>query len=160
MKLIYNIALGLNSWGMSHDILALPEKEGGMGLAQPRDFLLWHHLALFVQNTLQPHTVPQNAKDDFEQWAKPRGVVVPPCVLQFFQPDVNISWETMPYMVLSAKAFSLLWHWLYSTLLDGLAYCVPLWHNPIFHNSHVYTYSCPALIRCGIMSLLGKVTEL
>ena len=29
LKTIYNIALGLNSWGLTQDILALPESQGG-----------------------------------------------------------------------------------------------------------------------------------
>ena len=39
LKVICNIALGLNTWRLTHEILALPEQEGGMGLAMPRDFL-------------------------------------------------------------------------------------------------------------------------
>ena len=32
LKVIYNIALGLNTWGLTREILALPEQEGRMGL--------------------------------------------------------------------------------------------------------------------------------
>ena len=30
LKSIYNIALGLDSWGLTHKILSLPETEGGV----------------------------------------------------------------------------------------------------------------------------------
>ena len=43
IKVIYNIALGLNTWGLTHEILALPEQEGGMGLAMPRDPAMASH---------------------------------------------------------------------------------------------------------------------
>ena len=108
LKVIYNIASGLNTWGRTHEILALPEQEGGMGLAMPRYFLLWHHSALFVQGTMQPYTVPPKIHEDFHRWAKPCGIAVSPSTLPFFQMDDNIPWESVPYMAFSAKAFSLL----------------------------------------------------
>ena len=51
----------------------------------PRDSLLWHHLALFVQGTMQPHIVPPKIHEDFHRWAKPRGIAVSPSTLPFFR---------------------------------------------------------------------------
>ena len=158
LKVIYHIALGLSTWGLTHEALALPEQEGGMGLAMPRDFLLWHHSALFVQGTVQPHTVPPRIREDFDRWSMPRGIAVSPSTLPFFQMDVNIPWEALPYMAFSAKAFSVLRQQLNISIPSELPYDMPLWHNPIFHNKHFHSYSCPSLIRCGVLTV-GQLLE-
>ena len=112
----------------------------------PRDFLLWHHSALFVQGTVRPHTVPPRNREDFDRWAMPRGIVVSPSTLPLFQMDVNIPRESLPYMAFSAKAFSHLRQRLNIFIPSELPYDMPLWHNPIFHNKHFHLYSCPSLI--------------
>ena len=43
LKVVYIIALDLNCWGLTRDILALSECEGGMELAMPHNFLRWPH---------------------------------------------------------------------------------------------------------------------
>ena len=68
LKTIYNVALGLSNWGLIHDILALPDSEGGMGLAMPRDFSLWHHSALFIQGVFRPQTIPCGVQEEFDRW--------------------------------------------------------------------------------------------
>ena len=47
LKTIYNIALGLNSWGLTQDILALPESQGGLSLVQPHYFFVVASLSPF-----------------------------------------------------------------------------------------------------------------
>ena len=81
LKTIYNIALGLNKWGLTQDILALPESQGGLNLAQPHLFLWWHELALFVKYILHPTDVPSIVTAPFEAWAEPRTVRVTPAQL-------------------------------------------------------------------------------
>ena len=153
LKVTYDIALGLITWGLTHEALALPEQEGGLGLAMPRDFLLWHHSALFVRGTVQPHKVPPRLHEDFDRWAMPRGIVVSPSTLPFFQMDVNIPWESLPYTAFRAKAFSLLCQRPNISIPSELPYDMPLWHNPMFHNKRFHSYSCPSLIRCSVLTV-------
>ena len=41
LRTVYHIALRLNSWSLTVDILSLPKIEGGCCLPTPRSFLLW-----------------------------------------------------------------------------------------------------------------------
>ena len=107
---------------------------------------------------MQPHTVPPRIREDFDRWAMPRGIAVSPSTLPFFQMDVNIPWESLPYMAFSAKAFSRLRQRLNISIPSELPYDMPLWHNPIFHNKHFHSYSCPSLIRCSVLTV-GQLPE-
>ena len=39
LKSIYNVALGLNLWELTHKILSLPERKGEVSIATPESFL-------------------------------------------------------------------------------------------------------------------------
>ena len=158
LKTIYNIALGLNSWGLTQDILALPESQGGLSLAQPHYFLWWHHSALFVNYTLRPAEIPPTVSAQFEAWAGPRAITVTPAQLGWFQMDINLPWISLPYLAFSAKSFSLLRQGLNVNPPDALSYDMPLWHNVLFKNAHFHTYSSPSLIREGILTV-GQLLE-
>ena len=109
LKTIHNIALGLNSWGRAQDILALPESQGRLNLAQAHYFFLWwHDSTLFVNYTLHPEDVPPTVSAQFEASARPRAIRVTPVQLGWFQMDVNLPWISFPYLAFSAKSFSLL----------------------------------------------------
>ena len=158
LKTIYNIALGLNSWGLTQDILALPESQGGLSLAQPHYFLWWHHSALFVNYTLRPAEIPPTVFAQFEAWAGPRAITVTPAQLGWFQMDINLPWISLPYLAFSAKSFLLLRQGLNVNPPDALSYDMPLWHNVLFKNAHFHTYSSPSLIREGILTV-GQLLE-
>ena len=83
----------------------------------------------------------------------PRGIAVSPSTLPFFQMDVNIPLESLPYMAFRAKAFSQLRQRLNISIPSDLPYNMSLWHNPIFHNKHFHSYSCPSLIRCSVLTV-------
>ena len=48
LRTVYHIALRLNSWSLTVDILSLPKIEGGCCLPTPRSFLLWQHASSYV----------------------------------------------------------------------------------------------------------------
>ena len=152
------VALGLNSWGLTQDMLALTESQGGLNLAQPHYFLWWHHSTLFVNYTLHPEDVPSTVSAQFEAWAGPRAIRVTPAQLGWFQMDVNLPWISFPDLAFSAKSFSLLQQGLNVNPPDALSYDMPLWHNVVFKNTHFHTYSSPSLIRDGILTV-GQLLE-
>ena len=124
-----------------------------MGRAMPRHILLWHHSALFVQGTRQPHTIPPKLHEDCQRWAKPRGMAVSPPTLRFFQLHANMLWESTLYMAFSAKAFCLLRQGWNVSIPSELHYNMPLLHHPMFHNKHFHSYACHVVIHCNVLSL-------
>ena len=157
LKTIYNVALGLNSWGLTQDILALPEYQGGLNLAQPQHFLWWHH-SLVVNYILHPTDVPSTVAASFEAWAEPRAIRVTPAQLSWFQIDVEQPWISFPYLAFPGKSFSLLRQGLNVNPPDALSYDMPVWHIALFKNTHFHTYSSPSLIRDGILTV-GQLLE-
>ena len=143
---------------MTKDILALPESQGGLSLAQSHYFLWWHHSALFVTYTLRPAEMPPTVSAQFEAWAGPRAITVTPAQLGWFQMDINLPWISLPYLAFSAKSFSLLRQGLNVNPPHTLSYDMPLWHNVLFKNAHFHTYSSPSLIREGILTV-GQLLE-
>ena len=51
VKTIYNIALKLNSWGITTYILSHPKDQGGMDLAPPNTFMPWQFSFLCAMYT-------------------------------------------------------------------------------------------------------------
>ena len=97
LKSIYSLALGLNSWGLTHKILSLPEAEGGLSLATPEIFLQWQHATPFVKSIAHPTGFPQAVLADFSVFSAKHGILVTAESLLFSQMGSNVIWKDMPY---------------------------------------------------------------
>ena len=153
LKTIYNVALKTTSWGLTHDILALPVKEGGIALPDPKHLLLWQFSAPFICSVTRPHTISGVPRQCFTTWSQSVGLLADIASLQYFHMGSNFVWDTLPYLGLSARAFTLVRHNLKPQRPAVLAYDVPRWHNGLLTNQHGQTYYCPALIRRGITTV-------
>ena len=158
LKSIYNVALGLNSWGLTHKILSLPETEGGVSLATPESFLRWQHATPFVRSVVHPTSFPQPILSDFRAFSARHGILITAEFLPFFQMGSNVIWKSMPYLAWSARSFSLARQHIPFSLDEPLPYDLPLWHNAIFRNQQNLTYFSPALIRGGVLTV-GQLME-
>ena len=153
VKTIYNIALKLNSRGITTDILSHPKDQGGVVLAPQNTFMLWQFSTLFVRHVHQTEAPPLCVTVPYERFAKEHGIVVTPNAMPLFQMASNVIWRNMPYLAWSARAFSIVSSKTPIKTPDLLAYDTPLWHNRLFMNPRLLTYFCPRLIRDRITTL-------
>ena len=83
---------------------------------------------------------------------------VTPHNIKFYQLDVNNPSDSLPFIALRAKSFSLLRKGLNIEVLEDLACDMPLWHNVLFLNKHHHAYSCPPLMRAQVTTA-GQLLE-
>ena len=69
LRTVYHIALRLNSWSLTVDILSLPKVEGGCCLPTPRSFLLWQHASSYVHFLQHPEAFSSVVSNHFTRWA-------------------------------------------------------------------------------------------
>ena len=143
LKIVYNAALRLTLWDLTHDILALPRNEGGYSLPQPKTFLYWQHSTVFLQYVKDPLLLPAPVTASFKRFALLHGMLLRMAGLPFFQMGSNVVWRTMPYLAWSARAFSLVRQPILAYHDIMLSYDTPLWHNNCFRNQQAQTYFCP-----------------
>ena len=75
LKTIYSVALNTSSWGLTNEILALPPREGGMALPDPKHYLLWQFSTPFIYSVTRPHTFSGMVRHSFS----PLGPVAASC---------------------------------------------------------------------------------
>ena len=158
LKTIYSVALNTTSWGLTNEILSLPLGEGGMALPHPKHYLLWQFSTPFIHSVIRPHTFSGMVRQSFFSWAQSLGLVVTLDTLAHFSMGSNVVWNSLPYLGLSARAFTLVRHNLTPEGPPDLSYDTPLWHSCLFTNQHGHSYFCPQLIRCGILTV-GQFLE-
>ena len=56
---IYQIALKLNNWGITLDILSHSKEQGGLELAPPDTFLLWQFSTIFNRHIYKTEVIPK-----------------------------------------------------------------------------------------------------
>ena len=155
---IYQVALNLNSWGLTLDILAHPPTKGGYSLAPPQTFLYWQHSTPFVNYANNSLSMPQQLVSSFQAFAQELGILVSPSTLPYFQMGSNVTWATMPYLERSARAFWPAKTDVHFQVLDLLSYDTPMWHTILFRDQRALTYFAPRLIRQGIPTI-GQLLE-
>ena len=101
LKIVYNVALRLTSWDLTHNILALPRNEGGYPLPQPKTFLYRQHSTVFVQYVKDPLPLLASVTASFKRFALLHGMSLRKADLPFFQMGSNVVWRTMPYVAWS-----------------------------------------------------------
>ena len=132
LTIIYHVALNLNSWGITLDILAHPLFRGGYSVAPPQGFLYWQHSTPFVKYVQDPRSMPEVLGASFQPFAQDLGMQISPSTLPYFQMGSNVIWNSMPYLGWSARAFSLVRKDLNFAQPDLLSYDTPLWHSTLF----------------------------
>ena len=152
LNIIYNVAPCLTSRDLAHDILALPDRKGGLSLPQTKVFLYWHHSTAFIHYVGEPTPFPTAVANDFKHFAHAHGISLRLADLPFFQMGSIVSIvvrRTMPYLARSARAFSIIRQPIFAYHNTMISYDTPMWHNNCFRNSHLQTYYYPQLIRDG-----------
>ena len=129
LKIVYNVALCLTSWDLTHNILALPRNEGGYSLPQPKTFLGWQHSAMFQQYVKDPLLLPASVTASLKRFALLHGMSLGMVDLPFFQMGSNVVKRNMRYLAWSARAFSLVRQPILAYHDIILSYDTPLWHN-------------------------------
>ena len=69
LKLVYHVAMGTKSWGITPPILSRPRLQGGLALPEPELFLMHQAAAPFVSLLGKPHKYPNKAMEAFYAWA-------------------------------------------------------------------------------------------
>ena len=69
LRTVYQVALKLNSWAVTLNILSQPPSRGGYSLAPPETFLRWQHATAFVANVNDPLSVPKVLHNTFQPFA-------------------------------------------------------------------------------------------
>ena len=153
VKSIFHTALKTNSWGLTHQILAHPEEQGGTGLVPPDIFLRWQHGSAFARFVSDPNLFCPLLTVSFKRWAAPLGVVVSKATIPFFQ-LAKIPLSGVPFLGSSAQSFS--------KARKGSDFCLPptplpqnmpLWHNVLFQTTTNSTYFSPELVRNNVLLL-------
>ena len=147
LETIHTVPLKTTSWGLTHDPPALPVKEGGMSLPDPKPFLPWQLSTPFTHSVMRPHTISSVARQCFTTWSQSVGLLVDIGSLEYFHMGSNIVWDTLPYLGLTARAFTLARHNLTPQRPAVAAYDMPLWDNGLLTNQHGQTCYCPAPTR-------------
>ena len=106
LRTVYQVALKLNSWSITLDILSRPMHKGGYNLAAPETFLYWQHASTIVAYVKDPLSVPSILHTSFQPFAADRGIILSPTSLPFFQLGPNVVKRTMPFLGWCARAFS------------------------------------------------------
>ena len=150
LNAIQSVALGLNSWGLTRDILADPAAMGGIALAPLGSYALWIPSHGFVQHVRG--TIPRGVRsvDQFEDWAHSEGMVLTP--------------DMLPYILLTLRTCQPPGHLgtsciAYSWLLRRFAAPPPppsgpeaqlgVWHSSLFTDSSGRSAASLKLVRCG-----------
>ena len=158
LRTVYQVALKLNSWSITLDILSHPQHKGGYNLAAPGTFLYWQHASALVAYVKDPLSVPSILHTSFQPFAADLGITLSPASLPFFQLGPNVVKQTMPFLGWCARAFSLVKkdvQFEHPAQLPGDA---PAWHSTFFLNEHCHTYFSPRLIRQGVLTI-GQLLE-
>ena len=79
------MALGLNSWGLTRDIMAEPVAMGGIALAPLGSYALWIHSQGFVQHVCGTSPGGVRSVDQFEDGARSVGMVLTPDMLPYIR---------------------------------------------------------------------------
>ena len=95
---IYHVALNLNSWGITLDILAHLSSRGGYSLAPPQVFVHRQHSTPFVKYMQDPRSLPEVPGVSFQPFAQDLGMQISPSTLPYFQMGSNVIWNNMPYL--------------------------------------------------------------
>ena len=153
VKTIYRVALKLSNWGITLDILSHSKDQGGLELAPPDTFLLWHFSTIFIRHIYKAEVIPKCVTDPYECCATEYGIVTSPSMLHTFQMGSNVVWHKMLYLAWSARAYSLVTSKVTFNRSEALSHDIPLWHNKVFSKSASFTYFCPQLIRQGVTTV-------
>ena len=103
---IYPIALNINSWGVTLDVLAHPPAKGGHDLTPPQTFLYLQQYTCFVNYVKQPLSLLSNVFPLFQAFAQDIGILV--SLATFFKMGSNVIWASMPYLPARARG-RILW---------------------------------------------------
>ena len=158
LRTVYQVALKLNSWAVTLNILSHPPSRGGYSLAPPETFLHWQHASAFVAYVNDPLSVPKVLHNTFQPFAQDLGILVSPASLPFFQIGSNVIKNNMPYLGWCARAFSLVKKDICFEEPALLSYDTPLWHSSLFVNDQRLSYFSPRLIRLGVLTV-GQLLE-
>ena len=103
LRTVYQVALKLNSWAVTLNILSHP-----------------------------PLSVPKVLHNSFQPFAQDLGILVSPASLPFFQIGSNVIKKNMPYLGWCTRAFSLVKKDICFEEPALLSYDTPLWHSTLF----------------------------
>ena len=139
LRTVYHVALKLNSWSITLDILSHPLHKGGYNLAAPETFLYGQHASAFVAYVKDPLSVPSILHTSFQPFAVDLGFILSPTSLPFFQLGSNVVKQTMPFLGWCARTFSLVKKDVHFAHPAQLPRDAPAWHSTLFLNEHCHT---------------------
>ena len=153
LNAIQSVALGLNNWGLTQDILAQPAAMGGIALPPLGSYTLWIHSQGFVQHVRGTTPGGVRSEDQFEEWARSVGLVLTPDML----PYIRLAPRTcQPPGHLGTSCTA------HSRLLRLFAAPPPppcgreaqlgVWHSSLFTDPRGRSAAPPKLVHCGFAS--------
>ena len=153
LNAIQSMAPGLNSWGLTRDILAEPAAMGGIALAPLGSYALWIPSHGFVQHVRG--TTPRGVRsvDQFEDWALSVGMVLTPDMLPYI-PLAPRTRQPPGHLGTSCIAYS----WLLRRFAarqpptSGREAQLGVRHSSLFTDSRGRSAALPKLVRCGFAS--------
>ena len=162
LKIVFQTALGVDSWGVTLRELAQHPECGGFQLPTPKCWLHAQFGLSFHKFLQHPETFTETVTSPFRTWCKQYGV----CLHTWAWPYIQLGpvpYKTCGHLAYSLKSFSIAGRYMLDDLADPTAQGqLPLWHSAVFKNAKHLTYYCPALIKKNIshfrtsMALVGE----
>ena len=150
LKVVFNTALGFDSWGTPLSQASLHPEEGGFSFPQPKPVQPGLAFTAFAQHQ---SVMPCFVRPQFRTWATKFVVAWNLRSLPFLQLG-PVPYSTMGFLAQSVKSYSQARRYIIDGAPEGVNIGdFPLWHSAIFRNSDSLTYYCPALIRKGVLCI-------
>ena len=152
LNVVFKMALGLSSWGLSPAMVAEPVNRGGVATFPRASWVRYQFGQLFQTVLKDKLQFTGTWVEGFESWAQDVGLSVKPQFLPYLQPAV-VRLRTRSWVQASCQVFLRLQQKVSAQPLVGPPDNMPLWHNVLFRNSKGHTYYSPKLVRKGVTKL-------
>ena len=151
LKLVQRMALGLNSWGITAQILSEVRGRGGLKFASIHTYALWVHSFAFVQFVKDPWSCPERIAGKFTSWAGQVGLDLTEKMLSYTQLAV-VPHKGFGFLHWSLIAFSRVRKFMPAPSPPPITDIrdMGIWHNVLFQNEKGHTYVSPDLVRRGV----------
>ena len=151
LKLVYDVSMGTNRWGITLPILSRPRTQGGLALPEPELFLMHQAAAPFVSLLGEPHKFPDKAVETFYAWATAIGFTPSKDNLPYIQQGM-VRTADLTFLGWSAKAHSNIQRVAPQVAPPTNRDRLPLWHSVYFRNEFNCSYYNTKLIRQGVLT--------
>ena len=135
LKIVFQTALGVDSWGVTLRELAQHPECGGFQLPTPKCWLHAQFGLSFHKFLQHPEVFTETVTSPFRTWCTKYGV----CLHAWAWPYIQLGpvpYKTFGYLAYSLKSFSIARRYILDGLADPTAQGQsPLWHSAVFKNA-------------------------